>query len=165
MRVHSIDPIVDEDARVLILGSVPGKVSLARGQYYAHPQNKFWYLIFSVFGQIPDKGYKEKVEFLKSQKIGLWDVIKECERSGSSDAEITHPLMNEVHTLLNENPNIKYVVFNGQKSEQLFNRYLKNSLEREISFFRLPSSSPANASINPDKKLEAWRLIKDLTNR
>jgi hypoxanthine-DNA glycosylase len=165
IRIHSIAPLINTDARVLILGSMPGKVSLARGQYYAHPQNKFWYLIYSVFGRSPDTDYKKKISFLKSRKIALWDVIKECERSGSSDAEITDPMMNEVYTLLNENPNIKYIVFNGHKSEQLFKKYIKSSFEREISFFRLPSSSPANASISLDKKLEAWRLIRDLTIR
>jgi methylated-DNA-[protein]-cysteine S-methyltransferase len=161
MLIRSFDPVIDEDARVLILGSMPGKVSLEKAQYYAHPRNKFWILLYSVFDMQPDPDYKQKIAFLKSRKIALWDVFKECRRTGSADSDILNPVVNDFIGLLNTHPGIKSVLFNGTKAAQIFK---KNSgqIRSGISFFTLPSSSPANAGISLEDKLKAWIKIKDL---
>ena len=158
--IHSFKPIIDQDARVLILGSMPGKVSLAKNQYYAHPQNRFWDFIYSIFNTPIDADYEAKKAFLKSRKIALWDVIRDCQRSGSSDSKIINPIINDFSDLIARYPDIKCILFNGKKAEQVFQRYLNNF--PGIQFTTLPSSSPANASISPADKLKAWSVIKEL---
>ena len=160
--IYSFGPIVDASARVLILGSIPGKVSLEKGQYYAHPQNKFWTLIYSVYNLQPDVDYKDRIFFLRSRNIALWDVIAKCERSGSSDSNIINPVLNNFTALLNQHPNIRYVLFNGNKAAQIFKKNV-NNIRNEIRIYLLPSSSPANARMGLNDKLKLWSIIKDLT--
>ncbi len=97
--IHSFAPIINQDSRVLILGSMPGKTSLGKGQYYSHPFNQFWTFIYSIFKLQPDTTYTAKQLSLKSRHIALWDVIKDCERSGSSDSEIINPSINDFASL------------------------------------------------------------------
>ena len=163
--VHSFDPIIDDNSRVLILGSMPGKISLEKGEYYAHSRNMFWKLIYSIFGAQPDQTYEEKKSFLKSKKIALWDVIKECDRSGSSASKIINSIINDFEGLLARNPNIRYILFNGKKAESLFKRNVVNITKFQIILFTLPSSSPANASISLNNKMETWNQIKELADR
>jgi len=163
--IHSFDPIIDDNSRVLILGSMPGKISLEKGEYYAHSRNTFWKLIYSIFGAQPDQTYEEKKSFLKLRKIALWDVIKECYRSGSSDSKIINPIINDFEGLLARNPNIRYILFNGKKAESLFKRNVVNIAKYQIILFTLPSSSPANASISLNNKMETWNQIKELADR
>jgi TDG/mug DNA glycosylase family protein len=163
--IHSFDPIIDDNSRVLILGSMPGKISLEKGEYYAHSRNTFWKLIYSIFGAQPDQTYEEKKSFLKLRKIALWDVIKECYRSGSSDSKIINPIINDFEGLLARNPNIRYILFNGKKAESLFKRNVVNITKYQIILFTLPSSSPANASISLNNKMETWSQIKELADR
>ena len=159
--IHSFDPIIDNNSQVLILGSMPGTISLEKGQYYAHSLNKFWTLIYSIFKIQPDTTYEGKISFLKSRHIALWDVIKECQRTGSSDSKIINPIINDFGTLLNQYPGIEAIFFNGKKAEQLFNKYLKDITASGIQFITLPSSSPANAGFSLNQKLAAWSVIKD----
>jgi hypoxanthine-DNA glycosylase len=163
--IHSFDPLIDDNPRVLILGSMPGKYSLEKGEFYAYPRNLFWTLIYSIFGVQPDHTYEEKKSFLKSKKIALWDVIKECSRSGSSDFNIINPIINDFEGLLVHYPNIRSIFLNGKKAESLFTRNVNNIAKYNVSLFKLPSSSPANASISLDKKLKAWNLIKELIDK
>jgi len=163
--IHSFDPIIDDNSRVLILGSMPGKISLEKGEYYAHSRNMFWKLIYSIFGAQPDQTYEEKESFLKSKKIALWDVIKECDRSGSSDSKIINSIIHDFEGLLARNPNIRYILFNGKKAESLFKRNVVNITKFQIILFTLPSSSPANASISLNNKMETWNQIKELADR
>lgn len=163
--IHSFDPVIDENSRVLILGSMPGQVSLEKGQYYAHPQNQFWTLIFSIFKIQPCAVYAEKTSFLKSRKIALWDVIKECQRLGSSDSKIINPVINDFGNLFIHYSNIQCILFNGKKAGQLFEKYNRNITTSDIEFIILPSSSPANAGISLNNKLEAWSRLKSLTDR
>jgi methylated-DNA-[protein]-cysteine S-methyltransferase len=163
--MHSFDPIIDDNSRVLILGSMPGKHSLEKGEYYAHPRNIFWTLIYSIFEAQPDRTYEEKKSFLKSRKIALWDVIKDCDRSGSSDSKIINPIINDFEGLLARYPNIRYILFNGKKADSLFGKNVKNISKHNVSLFTLPSSSPANASISLNAKLKSWSLIKELADK
>ena len=161
-HIHSFDPIIDLHSRVLILGSMPGKVSLDKGQYYAHPHNQFWTFIYSILGTQPVITYEAKIILLKSRHIALWDVIKDCQRSGSSDSKIINPIINDFPDLISRYPNIKSILFNGKKAEQVFKKYLKTFSESDIKLITLPSSSPANASISQYEKLKAWSVIKDM---
>jgi methylated-DNA-[protein]-cysteine S-methyltransferase len=163
--ILSFDPIIDDNSCVLVLGSMPGKHSLVKVEYYAHPRNMFWTLVYSIFGAQPDRTYEEKKSFLRSRKIALWDVIKECDRSGSSDSRIINPIVNDFEGLLTRYPNIRYILFNGKKAASLFNRNVKNITNLNVSLFTLPSSSPANASISLNKKLEVWSLIEELADK
>jgi hypoxanthine-DNA glycosylase len=161
MIIHSFDPVIDDNARVLILGSMPGKVSLEQAQYYAYPQNKFWILIYAVFDKQLDQDYEEKKTFLMSRKIALWDVLKECQRTGSADSDILYPVVNDFVGLLNARPGIRSVLFNGTKAAQVFKKY-QYQIRSGLSFFTLPSSSPANAGTSLEEKLRAWRKIREL---
>jgi methylated-DNA-[protein]-cysteine S-methyltransferase len=162
--IHSFDPVIDDNSRVLILGSMPGKISLEKCEYYAHAKNRFWNLVYSTFNIQPDRTYQEKIGFLKSRKIALWDVIEECDRSGSSDSKIVNPIINDFGALLTRYPNIGYICFNGKKAESLFRRNFNEITNYKICLFTLPSSSPANARISLNRKQEAWSKIKELVD-
>ena len=160
--IHSFDPVIDENSRVLLLGSMPGRVSLEKRQYYAHPLNQFWDIVYSIFEMRPDKRYEDKIAFLKLHKIALWDVIRECERSGSADSRITNPVMNDFSHLLGQFPHIKFILFNGNTTRQLFQRHKKTFNTDQVGLIGLPSSSPAHARIKMNGKLAKWMVIKDL---
>ena len=155
-RISSFAPIVSEDAKILILGSVPGAKSLEMQQYYAHPQNQFWRIIFHLFNENYTSDYVEKLQVLKRNKIALWDVIDTCERKGSLDSEIRNEEANDIRQLLENYPSIKAIFCNGQKS---FKNLLKiTGRENEIPVFVLPSTSPLH-TISFEKKLREWEIL------
>jgi hypoxanthine-DNA glycosylase len=160
--IRSFDPLIDDDSRVLILGSMPGKISLDKGQYYAHPSNKFWILVYSNFEILPHLTYEDRISFLKARKIALWDVINQCERSGSSDSTIITPVLNDFENLLIQHPNLKYILFNGTTAENLFRKNISDIIRNDFTFITLPSSSPANAGVSLNQKLEQWGVLKSL---
>jgi len=163
MTLTSFPPIVDDRARVLVLGSMPGALSLQKGQYYAHPQNLFWRITGELVGFEADADYEVRTAALRDSGIALWDVLHTCERNGSLDSSIVRDSMaaNDFHMLLNAHPDIRRVLFNGAKAEQTFHRLVQPVLAArdDIVYRRLPSTSPANASITYDVKLQAWRAI------
>jgi len=158
--LRSFEPIVDEKSKVLILGTMPGVESLRQRQYYAHPRNLFWPLVYGIFDRKPEPDYKKRVEFLKSRNIALWDVYKSCRRKGSLDSNICDEVPNDVAGLLNKHPNIRYVFCNGETSEKHFRRHVLPHVSHEIHYMRLPSTSPANASVTQEDKLYMWRRIR-----
>ncbi len=156
-RISSFAPIVAEDSKILILGSVPGAKSLEMKEYYAHPQNQFWKIIFHLFNENLSSDYVEKLELLKRKNIALWDVIDTCERKGSLDSEIRNEEANDIQQLLQNYPSIKAIFCNGQKS---FKNLLKiTGKESEIPVFVLPSTSPLH-TISFEKKLREWEILK-----
>lgn len=157
-RISSFPPIVFNDSKILILGSVPGVKSLEMQEYYAHPQNKFWKILFEIFNENFTTDYAEKLTFLKRNKIALWDVIDSCERVGSLDTKIKNEEQNDILQLLKEYPNIKAVFCNGGKSFKNLNKILGKKIE--IPIHLLPSTSPLH-TISFEKKLEAWSKISD----
>lgn len=161
-RVHSFAPIADENAEVLILGSMPGLASLTANQYYAHPQNAFWRIIAELLKFDATASYQEKTQALKSARIAIWDVLQSCSREGSLDAMIendTHTA-NDFQTFFRTHPKITNVFFNGAKAEECFKRHgLQKFAASSAVYLRLPSTSPANASLSFTKKLDAWREI------
>ncbi|WP_407404256.1 DNA-deoxyinosine glycosylase [Chryseobacterium sp.] len=155
-RISSFNPIIDEQSKILILGSVPGVKSLEQQEYYAHPQNKFWTIIFELLDAEFTLNYDLKLNILKQNKIALWDVIDSCERKGSLDSEIKNEEINDIKSLLEMHPNIKAIFCNGGKSYKELVKILgKNYL---IPIFLLPSTSPLH-TISYEKKLNSWQII------
>lgn len=161
----SFPPVVDAGSRVLVLGSMPGEASLRARQYYAHPRNAFWRIIGELVGFDPGAEYPQRITWLRRTGIGLWDVLYSCERVGSMDAAISGDNLqpNDFRTLLEQHPGISSVFFNGAKAERLFLRLVRPALgDLHVSYQRLPSTSPANASIPYSSKLAAWRAVADV---
>lgn len=157
-RIFSFPPVVTRTSKILILGSVPGVKSLEKQQYYAHPQNKFWRIIFELLNEQFSESYEDRINVLKKHDIALWDVIDSCERKGSLDSEIRNEEANRVKELLEEHPNIKAVFSNGQKSFKNLQRMLGK--DHSYNIFLLPSTSPLH-TMAYEKKLEEWRKIVD----
>ena len=164
-RIHGLPPIENPSARILILGSMPGEASLRAGQYYAHPQNLFWRILGEVVGDgsdesLRDAPYSDKLRMLVAADIALWDVIASCHRKGSLDSDIAPDSLqpNDFASLFAAHSKIERVLFNGTKAEASFRRHVAPSLgARTIRYMRLPSTSPANASIPCARKIAAWR--------
>lgn len=157
-RLRSFAPVADADARVLILGSMPGKESLRQQQYYAHPHNAFWKIMGDLAGAHPALPYTERLQHLKDNGIALWDVLHSCEREGSLDSDIEQEAPNDFVAFFVGHPNITRVYFNGAKAEQSFKKFVlgKQTLP-PLEFVRLPSTSPAHAGMRYEEKLKVWR--------
>ena len=161
-HIQSFPPIENADARILILGSMPGEASLRAGQYYAHPRNLFWRIMGELTGADPGSPYSQRVHALKSARIALWDVLRSCRRKGSLDSNIDGGSLipNDFKTFFRRHPEITHVFFNGAKAEECYRRYVPPITGiGHIEYLRLPSTSPANASISCERKLEAWRVV------
>ena len=157
-RSRGFPPIASADARSLILGSLPGARSIAEQQYYAHPQNAFWRIMRELFGITGD--YKTRCAQLNANGIALWDVLHSSIRPGSMDADIKSDTAaaNDFAGFFSAHPNIRTVVFNGKKAEQLFTRFVVPDVRIEgIRRVALPSTSPAYASMPFSGKLKLWR--------
>lgn len=155
-RIFSFPPIIDNHSKILILGSIPGVKSLEKQQYYGHPQNKFWKIIFELMNEDFTDEYSERINVLKRHHIALWDVIDSCERKGSLDSEIRNEEANQVGKLLQEYPNIRAIFCNGGKSYKNLQKIVGKDFE--IPVFLLPSTSPLH-TVSFEKKLEEWMKI------
>lgn len=162
-RVRSFAPVVNEKSRVLILGSMPGAASLRAREYYAHPRNLFWPLMERLAGVERAAPYPERLAQLLARGIGLWDVLESCARASSLDSDIVESsiVANDFVRLFAERPSIEIVCFNGAKAAAAFRKHVAPTLGAAsgISFHRLPSTSPANASIAYERKLAAWGAL------
>ena len=152
--------IARTDARILILGSLPGKRSLSANQYYAHPQNAFWKIMGEIAGA---KGtYSERCEALMDRGIALWDVLESSVRPGSMDADIQSDtaVANDFSEFLMVHDGVELICFNGQKAAQMFTRMVQPGIDgNELRFASMPSTSPAYASMSYVDKLAKWRSI------
>lgn len=158
------------NAKVLILGSMPGVASLQAGQYYAHPRNQFWQILSAVLVDPPEpplplRSYGAREDFLKAHKIALWDVLSTCRREGSLDSAIRDEIVNDFSLFLQERPGLRHICLNGSKAALLFDRLVAPTLPphifRDLNLYRLPSTSPANAVCSLARKTEAWRVLKE----
>jgi hypoxanthine-DNA glycosylase len=161
-QVQSFPPIANAKARVLILGSMPGKASLAAGQYYAHPQNLFWRILGEVTGAGPALPYEARARALKSCGIALWDVLESCAREGSLDSAIDDATIsaNDFASFYRAHPRIAHVFFNGAKAEACYRKQVLPLLAGGLdppNYRRLPSTSPANASISRAHRQRVWK--------
>lgn len=162
-RIHGFPPLARPDARILILGSMPSRESLARQQYYAHPRNAFWPILCSLFS-ITATEYSERSQQVTERGVAIWDVLRDCVRPGSLDADIDEKTAatNDFQGFINEHPQIAGICFNGTKAESIYVKRVLPGLDEHavaISRTRLPSSSPAHASMNFEQKKAAWRSI------
>jgi len=157
-RISSFPPFIDEQSEILILGSIPGVKSLEKQQYYAHPQNKFWKIIFELFSEEFTEDYSVRINILKKNHIAIWDVIDSCERKGSLDSEIKNEEANQIEELLENYPNIKAVFCNGGKSYKNLQKLLGKNFR--IPIYLLPSTSPLH-TISFERKFEDWKKVLD----
>ena len=157
----SFAPSIDNNSKVLILGSMPGVKSLEEQQYYAHPQNRFWKVMAYICKEpnLKEYDYNLKLKTLLQNNIALWDTIKSCKREGSLDSEIQNEAPNDIRKLLKKYPNIQMICLNGNKSFSAFKKYFPDLLEK-CSCYKMPSTSPANARFNLEKLLAEWEVIK-----
>jgi TDG/mug DNA glycosylase family protein len=157
-------PIVSAEPRTLILGSMPGIRSLQEQQYYAHPQNGFWKIMAALF-DMPVASYPQRVALIKKNHLALWDVLSSCERPGSLDSKIDPDSIevNDFAAFLKKHAAITRIFFNGGTAEKEFMRRVLPDLPQNISarviLKRLPSTSPAHASLTMAKKIKAWSVI------
>ncbi len=151
--------MVDAHTRVLILGSLPGEASLAQSQYYAYKHNQFWRLVGDVIGQdLPGMEYAARLQTLLAYHVGLWDVVAEAKREGSSDSKIRGHAGNDLVGLIESLPQLAVVVFNGGTAERIGLKALGPHGGR-LPIVRLPSSSPAH-TLPYAEKLHAWRELR-----
>lgn len=155
-------PVARPDARVLILGSLPGQVSLARAEYYAQARNAFWPIMERLVGASRELPYEERLRRLMENGVALWDVCAEGRRLGSLDQRIEPASIatNDFAGFLGAHPGIRLICFNGATAERLYRKKaaprLPVSLAR-IPTVLLPSTSPAHAAMPFERKLEIWR--------
>lgn len=156
---HAFPPSVAPDARLLILGSLPGDESLARGQYYAHPTNGFWRLVGAVVGEpLAELAYGERLERLKAHRIALWDVIASAERPGSLDGAIRSAVARDLAGFVAGLPELRAVAFNGGTAARHGRRQLVGI---EVTQVDLPSSSAAYAGMTLAAKRERWEALRE----
>lgn len=149
---------------MLVLGSMPGKASLRAGQYYAHPRNLFWPFMHELLGVDAGAPYERRTAALLAHGVALWDVLRSCTRESSLDSDIVTAsiVANDFPAVLAQYPGIRSLCFNGAKAADVFARHVAGALgERAdaLRLHRLPSTSPANASIPYAAKLDAWRVV------
>ena len=163
MLVKGFDPIAGRDARVVILGTLPGAESLQRGEYYADPSNTFWFIMRELFGI--SGSYDERVQGLIENRIAIWDVLQEAERDGSSDTRIVRgsEVSNDFGAFLGKHSEIKTVFFNGQKAEDIYRKLVILSLNPDVRNIRniyLTSTSGTNTHYTSDEKVDFWRVVQ-----
>ena len=154
---RSMSPVGSSNARLLILGSLPGEASLAAQRYYAHPQNQFWRLLGNALGEnLAGLAYDERLARLASRGIALWDVVAEAQRAGSLDGAIRQAVANPLVDYVTTHPALKAVAFNG-KTAARFGRLALGGVGR-FEFIDLPSSSPAY-TLPFEEKARQWSVL------
>jgi len=144
---------------LLILGSFPGRRSLEKREYYAHPRNQFWRIMEALFGIGRHLPYGERIDGLVSHRIALWDVIGACHRKGSADYRIKRPSLNPMQHLLASHPMIRGIACNGITAARYAD---KLRLPSNIRIIPLPSTSPANTRFTLAEKTEQWAILKEI---
>lgn len=156
--IRSFPAIANSEARILILGSMPGIKSLAAQQYYAHQQNTFWKILGVITGLDPQAPYIERTEKLLASGIAIWDVLHSCERLGSLDSAIEAATVNDFESFFKCHPHIHLVCFNGAAAERYYRSHALPKLKiNNLTYLRLPSTSPAHASLPYPEKLAIWQ--------
>lgn len=158
--LFSFKPIADVNAEILILGSMPGQESLAANQYYANRRNAFWKIMAQLLGFDPDSAYETRLHELKAARVALWDVLQSCTRVGSLDAKIDTGsiTVNDFSGFFRTHDKIRAVFFNGAKAEATYRQYVLPTVNTvPLSYMRLPSTSPAHASLSYAQKLQTWQ--------
>ena len=157
--LQSFAPLVSRETRLLILGSFPGAASLRAQQYYGHPQNQFWRILQAIWPAsglfVSTDSYQKRSDSLLAKKLGLWDVYAACEREGSLDSNIRHAVLNDFSALRLRCPHLQAIAHNGGESF----KHVKHTRALGLPVYKLPSTSPANASWSFGRKVAAWREV------
>ncbi len=159
-RCVGFAPVSRADARVLVLGTLPGAESLRQGQYYSNRHNAFWSIMAELSGVAPVAPYETRLESLKNVGLALWDVCAAARREGSLDADLRETTPNDFTSFFRAHPCIELIGFNGQAAAKLFRRHVVASLPeaaQKIPGVMLPSTSPAHASMSFERKRALWR--------
>lgn len=162
MKKQGLQPIIGNNPRILILGSLPGDESLRRQEYYGNPRNMFWDVMSGILGEKAPVQYPQKTEYLKNHGIALWDVLQAAEREGSLDANIRNEEFNDIERLVAENPSIEVIATNGGKAEKSFRKYLRRHptlSEKRIYFCTSTSSMSICSGWNLERLIGQWRQI------
>lgn len=154
MEFHNINPVHNKYSNILILGSFPSVKSRQEKFFYAHPQNRFWKVVSTIFNESLPQTIEAKRQMLLRNNVAVWDVIKSCDIIGSSDSSIENVVVNDIESLL-KSTNIKRIFANGDKSYKLFKKYFPKNIE----IIKLPSTSPANAKYGLERLCEEWKVI------
>ena len=157
MVIHPIEPIYDKNSKILILGSFPSVKSREEGFFYGHKQNRFWKVVSRIFEEEEPESIEEKKSLLVRNKIALWDVIQSCDIVGSSDSSISNVVPNDLSVIL-RTADIKAIYVNGKTAHNYYKKYTEPVIKRPA--ICLPSTSPANASWNIERLINAWKCIK-----
>ena len=151
-----LGPVADDRTRLLVLGSFPGVASLQAQQYYGHPRNQFWPILGALWGtDLVAMAYPQRLAVLAQRGLGLWDVYARCRRQGSLDSAIRQAEPNDLAGLAARLPALRAIAHNGAESA----RALRSTGALGLPVYRLPSTSPANASWSFQRKLAAWREV------
>ena len=156
LRLHGLAPILDAGTRLILLGSFPSVASLRAQRYYAHPQNQFWKILGALWGlPLQDMNYQARTDALRAHGLGVWDVYAACEREGSLDSAIENAQLNDLASLKTRCPRLQAIAHNGGESF----KHARHTRALGLPVYRLPSTSPANASWTFERKLAAWREV------
>jgi hypoxanthine-DNA glycosylase len=154
--LEGLAPVVDARTRLVVLGSFPGVASLRAQQYYGHPRNHFWPILSALWGiDLTRATYAQRLAAARTHGLGLWDVYASCRREGSLDSAIEHAELNDLASLTRRAPTLRAIAHNGGESA----RALRLTRALGVPVYRLPSTSPANASWSFERKLAAWRAV------
>lgn len=159
-RLTGLPPVIGPQTRLLVLGSFPGVASLRSQRYYGHPQNQFWRLLETLWHQPwGEASYEARLEVVRTRGLGIWDVYASCEREGSLDSAIRHATLNNFAWVQAQCPQLQAIAHNGGESF----RHARHTQALGLPVYRLPSTSPANASWSFERKLHAWREVFEAT--
>ena len=163
--IEGLPPIANQKPVVLILGSMPSEESLRKQEYYGHPRNAFWKIMARLFEFDFDSPYSSRKRNLLTNNLAVWDVLQSCERKGSLDSSIVDETIteNDFAAFYQNHPDITQVFFNGTKAESEYYKRVIPALtdkHKKIKTTRLPSTSPAMASLSFEKKLLQWSIVK-----
>jgi hypoxanthine-DNA glycosylase len=154
--LQGLGPLIDDNTRLIVLGSFPGLASLHAQQYYGHPRNHFWPILSALWGlDLKQASYERRLDAARAHGLGLWDVYASCERQGSLDSAIQNAALNDLASLRRRAPGLQAIAHNGGESA----RAMRHTRSLGLPVHRLPSTSPANASWSFERKLAAWRAV------
>ena len=155
---HPFPPLFDENSHTLILGSFPSVRSREALFFYGHPQNRFWKLIAALYGEEVPKSIEEKRSLILRHNLALWDSIKSCTITGSSDSSVKDVVPNNLGGILC-NSKVDRIFCNGALSHKIYMKYIYPTTK--IEAIKLPSTSPANAAFSLERLMGEWSIIKD----
>ncbi|WP_010307504.1 DNA-deoxyinosine glycosylase [Kurthia senegalensis] len=161
MIENVLHPVVNRQTKVMVVGSMPGKQSLEKQQYYGNPRNHFWRIIGELFEEPVPNQYDERLAWLLEHQIGLWDSIATCEREGSLDANIHNEIPNDFHLFFETYPQIEAIVFNGGKAFDVFKKKIGLETLENRAYYKMPSTSPIPGKNvkSFEEKVQSWSTL------